>query len=494
MCLWLILKSMSIKQYNISDLTWDQSIYPRSGKSQKTIEAYIEALEAGAEFPAIRVQKVINYPVDGTKKEASLIIDGLHRFFAFRELGRKEIPAIEPDDAPLDYEKNRISLLLESANANITHGDRLTSNDKKRVARDIAASDPDCRWTEEAMSEKLGITRQAVNTWISDIRARQKAGRNIIIMRLSRLGWTHEQISGITGLTHGRITQIVNNANFCEINNLLSQGRDMEYIARHYHMDMALAWALRLEEKTDKERFRELGWGLRAWDQWNFNECDERFGDDWPGRIPAQLIAHTLYYFTKPGDFVLDPMAGGGVVPDVCMLFKRKCSAFDLAPVDNRPEIKSHYWDLKNLVWPVTRKPDLIFFDPPYFNKKAKEYELKADGNARPISSYGREEYLDFFKRFFQVAHKNSKESTRLAFLNADWRDFESTPALLEKPDNSITIFDYRELLSKTGWKVIHRVECPLSSERLTGNEVQKMQDKRILGTVLRTLLVARKI
>jgi len=74
---------------------------------------------------------------------------------------------------------------------------------------------------------------------------------------------------------------------------------------------------------------KELGWGLRTWDQWNFNECDERFGDDWPGRIPAQLIAHTLFYFTKPGDLVLDPtrpprlresnggqVAGGGVVSD----------------------------------------------------------------------------------------------------------------------------------------------------------------------------------
>ena len=96
--------------------------------------------------------------------------------------------------------------------------------------------------------------------------------------------------------------------------------------------DGGQAWALRLEGKTDQEKFKELGWGLRTWDQWNFNECDERFGDDWParhrsrpkeavstvqgvrsgeaggpGRIPAQLIAHTLFYFTKPGDLVLDP-------------------------------------------------------------------------------------------------------------------------------------------------------------------------------------------
>jgi len=46
-----------------------------------------------------------------------------------------------------------------------------------------------------------------------------------------------------------------------------------------------------------------------------------------------------------------------------------------------------------------------------------------------------------------------------MALLNADWRDFESTPASKENPDNSITIFDYHRVLSKTGWKVTHRIE-----------------------------------
>ncbi len=91
------------------------------------------------------------------------------------------------------------------------------------------------------------------------------------------------------------------------------------------------------------------------------------------------------------------------------------------------------------------------------------------------------------------MAHKKSKATARMAFLNADWRDFESTSALKEKPDNSITIFDYHRILSKTGWEVTHRIECPLSSERLTGNQVQKMQDKRILGTIGRSLLIAKR-
>jgi len=154
-------------------------------------------------------------------------------------------------------------------------------------------------------------------------------------------------------------------------------------------------------------------------------------------------------------------MAGGGVVPDVCIIFERKCQAFDIAKRDNRSEIQYHYWDPRNWKWPITKKPDLIFFDPPYFSKEEKEYEKKANENTPSISSYTKEEYERFLEIFFLLAHKKSKKTTRMAFLNADWRDFESTPALKETLDNSITIFDYHRVLSKTGWKVTHRIECP---------------------------------
>ena len=40
-----------------------------------------------------------------------------------------------------------------------------------------------------------------------------------------------------------------------------------------------------------------------------------------PGQIPAQLVGHTLFYFSEVGDLVFDPMAGGGVVPDMCLAF-----------------------------------------------------------------------------------------------------------------------------------------------------------------------------
>jgi len=54
---------------------------------------------------------------------------------------------------------------------------------------------------------------------------------------------------------------------------------------------MPLAWTIRLEGKTDRERFEGLGWGLRTWDQWSFKEWDIRFCDDWPARHRLRLQA-----------------------------------------------------------------------------------------------------------------------------------------------------------------------------------------------------------
>jgi len=101
-----------------------------------------------------------------------------------------------------------------------------------------ATSDPECKWTESALAKKLGVIRQTVNAWISDIRARQKASRNTVILRLSRLGWPQEKISETVGLSQNRVSEIIGNANFGNIDTLFSQGHDMEYIARHYNRDL----------------------------------------------------------------------------------------------------------------------------------------------------------------------------------------------------------------------------------------------------------------
>ncbi len=250
-----------------------------------------------------------------------------------------------------------------------------------------------------------------------------------------------------------------------------------------------MVWSVALEGKSDQERFKALNWGLRAWDLWNFNDVDQRFGDEWPGQIPAQLVGHTLYYFTQEGDLVFDPMAGGGVVPDTCLAFHRKCWSFDLADrPEIRPEIEPYHWDPDALAWPVKgkEKPDLIFFDPPYFNKMAEQYEKES------ISALSRKEYLKFFRELFPLFKEHSKKDACIAFLNSDWRDFSGMAAREEDPKKSIFNSDYIKLLERSGWELTHIIDCPLSSQRFKPNQVRRMQNNRTLGVVSRHLLVGR--
>jgi len=253
-----------------------------------------------------------------------------------------------------------------------------------------------------------------------------------------------------------------------------------------------MVWSLALEDKDDQERFKELGWGLRTWDQWEFNSCDKRFGDEWPGRIPAQLIAHILFYFSKPNDLILDPMAGGGVTPDTCLALGRRCWAFDMEERSSRPEIESHTWMHSKdqaLSWPVRSKtkPDLIIFDPPYFDKKADGYGEKS------ISGLPREEYLEFLGAFFSFLKCNIKKTTLLAFINADWRNFQNRQAIEETGKKAILVDDYLEILKKTGWHRTHIAQAPMSAQRFNPGVVSAMQKKRILGVTGRYVIILKQ-
>jgi hypothetical protein len=202
------------------------------------------------------------------------------------------------------------------------------------------------------------------------------------------------------------------------------------------------------------------------------------------------MIAHILYYFTDQGELVLDPMAGGGVVPDTCLAFNRRCLSFDMDDrSDTRPEIEKWYWDINNMKWPVGKRsqPDLIIFDPPCFSKKADEYHKDS------IAGFSKKDYIRFFEIFFSLAHENSKRETMIALVNADWRDFQGRPAKEETREKSILIDDYIGAFGRSGWEISHIIQAPMSSERFNAGIVSAMQKKKILGVTCRYVLVAKR-
>jgi len=327
-----------------------------------------------------------------------------------------------------------------------------------------------------------------------ELEAATQLGIDLKIFRMNRLGIPQNRIAKRLGQYRETVRDHL--AKMATLPNPpnadLSRGFTVSQVAEKYNWTEPMVWSIALEGKEDIIRFKELGWGLRTWDQWESNDCDKRFGDDWPGRIPAQLIAHILFYFSKQNDLILDPMAGGGVTPDTCLALNRRCWAFEMTDrPDERPEIEPHTWIYSTdspLAWPVSskEKPDLIIFDPPYFDKKAADYAENS------ISGLPKNKYLEFLEAFFTILKQNAKKTTRLAFINADWRDFQNKPALEESGKGAILIDDYLRILNKTGWQHTHIIQAPMSAQRFSAVVVSAMQKKRMLGVTSRYVIVLK--
>ncbi len=368
----------------ITQIILDEEIYPRSAVYTKRVSMFAENMRDGFEIEPIEVQV---HPQDGDKYR---ILDGAHRLRAYKEIGATELPVhiIRLDGLdPLLYAAEKAIGPLQ-----------LTEEEARNTAR--RAYEQNARLSTGEIGKAIGRSRRTVDNYIADLRAKTQVELDLKIFRMRHLGIPQERIALCLDVPQQTISNhlpkmaVLPNS----VNTELKQGFTVPQVAEKHAWAEPLVWSIALEGKDDIQRFKSLNWGLLTWDVWNCNSCDKRFGDDWPGRIPAQLIGHILYYFSNQGDLVFDPMAGGGVVADTCLAFNRKCWSFDMDDrPDTRPEIEPHFWELNDLKWPVKgkTKPDLIIFDPPYFKKQADNYDPHG------ISGLAKEKYLKFLESFF---------------------------------------------------------------------------------------------
>ena len=442
----------------ISSIILDEDIYPRKSIDPRRIGIFAENIRDGFKFDPIEVE-----PTPG-KPGRYRLLDGAHRWSACKSTGITETEAVIKNLDGTDP-------LLYAAKKAI--GPRQLTEDE---ARDTArrAYNKNTSLSSADIGKAIGRARRTVDSYIADLRAATQMGMDIKIFRMNRLGIPQDRIAKRLGLIrtslHYHLSKMATLPN--STNTDLSRGFTVAQVAEKHGWTEPMVWSLALEGKDDLERFKALNWGLRTWDLWDWNDCDRRFGDDWSGRIPAQLIAHILYYFSRQNDLIFDPIGGGGVTPDVCLAFNRRCWTLDMIDrPDTRPEIEPYYWDIKgdfkkdqkpSGIFNSKQKPDLIICDPPYFDKKRDDYAQKS------ISMLPRQEYLEFFEGFFDLLKQHSRKTTRLAFINADWRDFQNTPAAKEDRETSIFIDDYLRILNKTGWQHTHIIQAPMSAERFS--------------------------
>jgi ParB-like chromosome segregation protein Spo0J len=213
------------------------------------------------------------------------------------------------------------------------------------------------------------------------------------------------------------------------------------------------------------------------YDVWAFRH-DRAFGLPHPGAIPPAIVAHTLYYYTRPGALVVDPMAGGGTTLDVCKSMGRRCLAYDLHPV--RPEIIKN--DVRNGFPQETNGCDLVFCDPPYHTMRAGRY---GDGgvDAAPLAGW-----IAFLEQLARDALASLRPGGFVALLLANQTE-KDLPAGWGYLDHA---YFGHNALRAAGFLPERRISCPMDGAYLPQHIRRARVDGRMLGQV-RDLLVMRK-
>lgn len=150
-----------------------------------------------------------------------------------------------------------------------------------------------------------------------------------------------------------------------------------------------------------------LNFNPKVYDYWFFGSTDAKYGQPHPGQIHPGIVENLLWLYTKEGDLVIDPFAGGGITLDICSAWGRRCNTYDIDP--RRAEVRQH--DIKRGYPAECADADLVILDPPYWNMVAEEYS--ADGAA----SYNFGDFVEFLRFVAQDTMRTLKVGGHAAFI-----------------------------------------------------------------------------
>jgi hypothetical protein len=398
-----------IKEIPIEKVIVKDTLYPRKEFDKATVEKYRDSIE---QLPPIIVNQDF------------LLVDGYHRLIAHRTEQHKTIQAEI-------IQLNEADILWESTRLNATHGLQLSQPDKKKLGRDFYAQ----RRSLSDICSILSVNIKTAQNWTKDIRDKEEDEQKLKMWDLWLNSETQEEVSdklNIERTTIGRWLKTVQNGKLAEMH-------------------------------TPKPEIYNI---------WNFQSCNDKYGMNYPGRIPGQIVENLLYYYTQPFDIIVDPFGGGGTTIDVAKTMMRRYQVYDIAPV--RQDIKQH--DITTGFPDKAKGCDFIFLDPPYFDQKKGEYS----DHATNLANMELTGFYDAMEKIFQSAAKTLKKGGYLAFIISS-----------SKAEGQFTFHGFE--LAKRAEKYLQMVEwidVPYSTQVHGGAFVKMAQEKKKILYLRRDLVI----
>ncbi|MEG4962813.1 MULTISPECIES: hypothetical protein [unclassified Microcoleus] len=253
--------------------------------------------------------------------------------------------------------------------------------------------------------------------------------------------------------------------------------------------------AIRNEHKKDSEPlFSPI---IKPSDNWNFStvqygRIDEEL-EEYRGYIPGEIYANCFWYYVKPGDLVIAPMAGSGQAWRVYEarqewmgqhVYDFKLKMFDLTPRGKYKDLIIQHDLTKS--FPV-ENPDYIVMDIPYYGMVAQQYSNKSED----LANMSLEDWQIAIARIAKNCATAQKTGTLCTVISPNYRDVANGLIVM--------VTDIIRSLWESAGYILH--DKAYSSRRIQQNQTPQMarmnnqaKANRIMLTDITEILTFRRV
>jgi len=421
----------------IKDIIIKNELYPREKINQDKVKEYEQYIGV---LPPITIN------------QDNILIDGFHRYFAYKNTNQQEI------DVVLDKTKDDDDLFLRSIELNAQHGLPLTQKEKRNLVISMyqkTIDNKDLSYDVRRLKTVFSIPDSTFSDWTKNLNDELESQRLEKILNLHLQCITQQQIADEIGLAIGSISEKLKKIN--EFINNYSEITDSELLEKNAFLTEKLQYI---------SEFKPFLYNI-----WNVSSINNEYKHF--GNFPIEFMENLLYYYTKPFDVVYDPFAGGGVTIDACKKWMRKYYVSDIKPIDIRNDIKQ--WKIQDGIPKELLKPDFVFLDPPYWQQAKNEYSDSIDD----IGNMMLEQFYETIS-FLIKEIKKKMTSGYVAFVI-------SATQKAERIDHAITI---NSLFEKNKFELVERIILPYSTQQYNGNQVINAKENKKMLNLYRDLII----
>ena len=232
-----------------------------------------------------------------------------------------------------------------------------------------------------------------------------------------------------------------------------------------------------LKDSAELRKSTEPPDSRQHFDVWSFQTADKDAGSQsYFGAIPPQVVENLLWFYSDPGDVVVDLFAGSGTTVDVAKAMGRRVWASDIRGDHYSPHLPIHTHDATS-GWPkdAPSKAALVLLDPPYWAQAKGRYSTEPN-------ELGEMDLDAFYAAWTSVLKATKPHAERIAYIISP----------TQNDDGSVVdhAADMLIAASKVGLKVERRIIVTYQTQQATGQQVTWARENKRLLKLYRDLVV----